>query len=82
MKLDAEILLHGMNEANAQIHAADMRSYLERYGIHLIVSKIENEQTLSNLLDYHVKLGQGYLFSEPRPVRPEVFGAADSEAAA
>ena len=27
MKLDAEILLHGMNEANAQIHAADMRSY-------------------------------------------------------
>lgn len=82
MKVDADVLLHGMSEANAQIHAADMRSYLERYGIQLIVSKIESEQALANLLDYHVKLGQGYLFSEPRPVRPEVFAAADAEAAA
>jgi len=82
MKLDADVLLHGMSEANAQIHAADMRSYLERYGIRLIVAKIENEQTLANVLDYHVKLGQGYLFSEPRPVRPEVFDNTAAEAAA
>lgn len=80
IKLDAEVLLHGMSEANAQIHAADMRSYLERYGIQLIASKIEDERTLSDVLDYHVKLGQGYIFSEPRPVRPEVFERADSGA--
>lgn len=82
LKLDADVLLHGMTEANAQIHAADMRSYLERFGVQLIISKIENEETLASLLDYHVKLGQGYLFSEPRPVRPEVFGDSDAEAAA
>lgn len=82
LKIDADILLHGMNEANSQIHAADMRSYLERFGIQLIVSKIEDEKGLANVLDYHVKLGQGFLFSEPRPVRPEIFGNTDTEAAA
>lgn len=82
LKVDADVLLHGMSEANAQIHAADMRSYLERFGIQLIIAKIENEQTLSNVLDFHVRLGQGYLFSEPRPVRPEVFGEPQSGAEA
>jgi EAL domain-containing protein (putative c-di-GMP-specific phosphodiesterase class I) len=32
----------------------------------LIVTKIENEPALAGVLDFHVKLGQGYLFSEPR----------------
>lgn len=82
LKLDASVFLHGMSQANAQIHAADMRSYLERFGIQLIISKIEDERTLADVLDYHARLGQGYLFSEPRPVRPEVFGNAESGAEA
>lgn len=82
IKVDAGVLLHGMKEARAQIHAADMRSYLERFGIQLIVSRIETEQELASLLDYQVRLGQGYVFSEPRPVRPEIFAAAKSEQAA
>jgi cyclic-di-GMP phosphodiesterase TipF (flagellum assembly factor) len=83
LKLDADILLDGMKQVNAQIHAADIRSYLERYGIKLIISKIEDERTLAGVLNYNIKLGQGFLFSEPRPVRPEVFGdAGDAEAAA
>lgn len=82
MKIDADLLLRGMSQANAQIHAADMRSYLERFGIQLIVSKIEEERDLASVLDFSVKLGQGFLFSEPRPVRPEIFGTGDEEAAA
>jgi len=82
MKVDVDILLHGMSEANAQIHAADIRSYLERFGIQLIVSKIEDERDLAGVLDYDAKLGQGFLFSEPRPVRPEIFRAGDEAAAA
>jgi cyclic-di-GMP phosphodiesterase TipF (flagellum assembly factor) len=82
IKVDNDILLQGMSEANAQIHAADMRSYLERYNIQLIVSKIENERDLANVLEYHVKLGQGFVFSEPRPVRPDIFGDSNAEAAA
>jgi cyclic-di-GMP phosphodiesterase TipF (flagellum assembly factor) len=82
LKIDADLLLNGMSEANAQIHAADMRSYLERFGIQLIVSKIENESVLADILDYHVKYGQGFVFSEPRPVRPEIFDASDDAEAA
>jgi cyclic-di-GMP phosphodiesterase TipF (flagellum assembly factor) len=83
LKLDADILIDGMKQVNAQIHAADIRSYLERYGIKLIISKIEDERSLASVLNYNIKLGQGFLFSEPRPVRPEVFGdPGDAEAAA
>ena len=59
-----------------------MRSYLERFGLQLIVEKIEDENSLAQVLDYNARLGQGFLFSEPRPVRPEVFNAADNAAAA
>ena len=83
LKLDADILIDGTKQVNAQIHAADIRNYLERYGIKLIISKIEDERTLAGVLNYNIKLGQGFLFSEPRPVRPEVFGdPGDAEAAA
>ncbi|MGI9382919.1 MAG: EAL domain-containing protein [Methyloligellaceae bacterium] len=82
VKIDAEIFLHGMAEAGARIHQADMRSYLERFGIDLIVEKIEDEHNLTNVLDNDAKLGQGFLFSEPRPVRPEVFAGKDAAEAA
>ena len=31
-----------------------------------------------DLLDYDVRFGQGFLFSAPRPVRPEALGSADA----
>ncbi|MEM7620242.1 MAG: EAL domain-containing protein [Pseudomonadota bacterium] len=73
IRVDADILLNGMTKANARIHAADMKSYLQRFNIELIVEKIENENMLAQLSRFGITLGQGYLFSEPRPVRPEVF---------
>ena len=82
MKIDADVLLHGMSEANAQIQAADIRSYLERFGIVMIVSKIEDERDLASVMDINAKLGQGFVFSEPRPVRPEIFRTGDEAAAA
>lgn len=81
VKLTADVFLNGMVEAGARIHAVDMKSYLERFGIQLIIEKIEDERVLASVLDHNVKLGQGYLFSEPRPVRPEVFGAKEDAAA-
>jgi cyclic-di-GMP phosphodiesterase TipF (flagellum assembly factor) len=82
IKIEGDLLLHRMAEAGARIHAADMRAYLDRHGLEMIVEKIEDERVLAELLDFDVKLGQGYLFSEPRPVRPEVFGRADGDAEA
>ena len=39
-------------------------------GVNLIVEKIEDEATLTELLDYDIDLAQGFLFSEPRLARP------------
>jgi cyclic-di-GMP phosphodiesterase TipF (flagellum assembly factor) len=45
---------------------------LSRFGIELIAEKTESESTVVDLLDYEVKFGQGYLFSQPRPVKADV----------
>lgn len=82
IKVDADVFLNRMTEAGARIHPADMRAYLERFGLELIVEKIEDERSLTNVLDHDVGLAQGYLFSEPRPVRPEVYGREDDAEAA
>lgn len=76
MKLDVRIFLHGMADSGARIHAADMASYMKRNGLELIIEKVEDERSVASLEDYEVPLAQGYLFSEPRPVRPEIFNAA------
>lgn len=82
LKLDVRVFLHGMADAGARIHAADMAGYLDRYGLQLIIEKIEDDRSVASLVDYDVTLGQGFLFSEPRPVRPEVFDDAAMTAAA
>ncbi|MGE0612499.1 MAG: EAL domain-containing protein [Hyphomicrobiales bacterium] len=75
VKLSSDIFPGRMAEVGARIHPADMRTYLERFGMRLIVEKIEDENGLGAVIDHDVRLGQGYLFSEPRPVRPEIFGS-------
>lgn len=82
VKVEAGLLLHRAGEAGARIHPADLRAYLERHGLELVVERIEDEHTLAGVLDLDVRLGQGFLFCEPRPVRPEVFGEGGAQAAA
>jgi cyclic-di-GMP phosphodiesterase, flagellum assembly factor TipF len=77
VKLPASLLL-SRGSAAADIHPADFPSLLGRFGIDLIAEKIESEGAVVDLLDYDVKLGQGFLFSPPRPVRTEALqGIAD-----
>ncbi len=54
------------------IHPADLGDLLQRYGMELIVDHVETEAQVLDLLDVDVRMAQGYLFSPPRPVRPEV----------
>lgn len=72
VKIPAGLLLSRNAAAPADIHPADLAGLFNRYGISLIAEKIEREAAVVDLLDYDVKLGQGFLFSPPRPVRPEV----------
>jgi cyclic-di-GMP phosphodiesterase TipF (flagellum assembly factor) len=76
IKVPATLLLNRHGSSAADIHAADLAGLLSRFGIELIAEKIESERTVVDLLDYDVKFGQGYLFSQPRPVKAEVLQTA------
>jgi len=77
IKVPATLLLgHGAGASAGDIHPADLTGLLSRFGIELIVEKIEDEATVLDLLDLDVRYGQGYLFSPPRPVRAEVLQTA------
>ena len=66
------MLLNRTGATMTDIHPQDVAGLLSRFGIDLIAAKIESEAAVVDLLDYDVKYGQGFLFSPPRPVRPEV----------
>jgi cyclic-di-GMP phosphodiesterase, flagellum assembly factor TipF len=79
IKVPAKLLLE-RNDGHGDIHAADFAGLLSRFGIEMVAEKIESEGLVVDLLDYEVKFGQGFLFSPPRPVRPEVMqGIADRQ---
>jgi cyclic-di-GMP phosphodiesterase TipF (flagellum assembly factor) len=75
IKVPATLLLgHGAaaGASAGDIHPADLTGLLSRFGIEMIVEKIEDEATVLDLLDLDVRYGQGHLFSPPRPVRADV----------
>jgi cyclic-di-GMP phosphodiesterase, flagellum assembly factor TipF len=78
VKVPAAFLLGEPAAAGADIHAADLSDLLGRFGISLIAERIEAEAQVVDLLEYDVRFGQGFLFSQPRPVRAEALrGAAE-----
>jgi cyclic-di-GMP phosphodiesterase TipF (flagellum assembly factor) len=66
VKVDAGRLLETPEGLIEDIDPRDLRAALDRFGIDVIVEKIENEEQLLELLDYDIDYGQGYLFGEPR----------------
>jgi cyclic-di-GMP phosphodiesterase TipF (flagellum assembly factor) len=72
VKVAAPLLLNRSGITLSDIHPQDFAGLLSRHGVELVAVKIETEATVVDLLDYDVKFGQGFLFSPPRPVRPEV----------
>ena len=76
VKIPADLLLETDDELD--IHPADLGPLLGRNGIEMIVERIETEAMVVDLLDYNASLGQGFLFSAPRPVRAEILGEQDA----
>jgi cyclic-di-GMP phosphodiesterase, flagellum assembly factor TipF len=72
VKAQASLLLNRTGATLSDIHPQDFAGLLSRHNIELVASRIETEAAVVDLLDYDVKFGQGFLFSPPRPVRPEV----------
>jgi cyclic-di-GMP phosphodiesterase, flagellum assembly factor TipF len=71
IKVPASLLLDPKQTSSSDIHPSDLSDLLGRFGIDLIAEKIEGERAVVDLLDYDVRLGQGFLFAPPRPLRPE-----------
>jgi cyclic-di-GMP phosphodiesterase TipF (flagellum assembly factor) len=72
LKVPSAMLLNRAGPATSDIHPADFAGLLSRFGIEMIAERIESEGVVVDILDYDVKYGQGFLFSPPRPVRPDV----------
>jgi cyclic-di-GMP phosphodiesterase TipF (flagellum assembly factor) len=77
LKVPAALLLRSGGPANGDIHPADLSELLARNHIDLIAERIENESAVVDLLDFDVRFGQGFLFSQPRPVRQEAMQGAN-----
>jgi cyclic-di-GMP phosphodiesterase TipF (flagellum assembly factor) len=80
LKVPCDLMLRRTIDA-AGVRPADLADLLGRYGIDLVVDKIEKESAVVQLLDCDVRYGQGLLFAPPRAVRAEVL-RADSAAPA
>jgi len=80
VKVPAALLFNRLGAVAADIRPADFSEQLGRFGIDLIADRIENENTVIDLLDYDVRFGQGVLFSPPRPLRAGALEGADVKA--
>jgi len=81
LKVPAKLLLNKAASDQSDIHPEDLADLLARSGIDLIAERIENESMVVDLLEYDVRFGQGFLFSPPRPVRPEALQGTAGEGA-
>jgi cyclic-di-GMP phosphodiesterase TipF (flagellum assembly factor) len=80
VKVPASLLFNRLGAVAADIRPADFSESLGRFGIDLIADRIENENTVVDLLDYDVRFGQGVLFSPPRPLRAGALEGTDVKA--
>jgi cyclic-di-GMP phosphodiesterase TipF (flagellum assembly factor) len=73
IKIEAKTLLHDLESAGASVAAADMARFLDRFDLKLIAERVEDEASLTRLVEYGVDLAQGDLFAKPRQATPEMF---------
>lgn len=67
-KVDVGVLLHRTPEA---LPLPVLRDELRAAGLTLIAAKVETEEQALELIDSDVRLAQGFLFGEPRRMRPD-----------
>lgn len=78
VKITTDRLLGRTGDLGTDIHPADLADYFDRFGMDLIADHVEREADVVDVLDFGVKLGQGFLFAPPRPVRAEVLQSASA----
>jgi cyclic-di-GMP phosphodiesterase TipF (flagellum assembly factor) len=86
LKVGAEFLLDELTEAGGgmlvlkslpDLAAEDFAALTRRYGVEVVVEKVETERQVAEILDLNVGYGQGHLFGEPRAIKDAVLAEAD-----
>ncbi len=74
VKADASMVLKEMKERGGAARLKRLKAEMDRNGVDFIVTRIETERELVELLDLGIDYGQGFLFGRPAPEllrRPE-----------
>ena len=66
LKAPEKLLFNKIGAEQSDIH--HLKDLLARSSIDPIAGRIENENTVVDLLDFDARFGQGFLFSSSRPV--------------
>ncbi|MGI9405773.1 MAG: EAL domain-containing protein [Hyphomicrobiaceae bacterium] len=83
LKLPLGTFLAGQDQSDARARALAIHAAARDNGLTLIVDQIERKDQLAAVVSAGANLGQGYLFSEPKPLLPQVAAeVADATAAA
>jgi len=85
LKIGAEKLIDELTEVDGRLilrsqpdlAAEDFTALTRRYGVDVIVEKVENERQVIDILELNVSYGQGHLFGEPRAIKDAVLAEAD-----
>ncbi|HEY3815316.1 MAG TPA: EAL domain-containing protein [Caulobacteraceae bacterium] len=85
VKISADLLLEQLLDVEGapalstmkDIHAGDFAELTRRYGIELVVEKVESERQVVDILDLDIAYGQGHLFGEPRAIKEQVLAETD-----
>ncbi len=88
VKIGAQMLLEQLEDSDGRLvirslpdlHASDFARLTRRYGVEVIVEKVESERQIVDILDLDIAFGQGHLFGEPRAIRDAVLAEADPPA--
>lgn len=78
VKLDADVLLAGLPAPSGLIPTDHICRYLSTLGFSIVVTKLEDEETLARVMGFGVLMGQGSLFGGRRPVKAEVLTAREA----
>ncbi|WP_304177284.1 EAL domain-containing protein [Phenylobacterium aquaticum] len=88
LKVGAQFLLEQLTDTDEglvlksipDLAAQDFSSLTRRYGVEIIVEKVEEERQIVDILELDIAYGQGHLFGEPRAIRDQVLAETDPPA--
>lgn len=88
IKVGAQMLLDQLEESEGRLvirslpdlHASDFARLTRRYGVEVIIEKVESERQIVDILELDMAFGQGHLFGEPRAIRDAILAEADPPA--